>query len=130
MAPEHHAAAGHLFAENSQSHLLELPPELRNKIYEYALTADDTPRNRELHTPCRPGLLQVCCQLWTETRRFYSWFNEFHIIVTVNNTDEARLRTAAVTDEVREGRIQLHLVQGLGSDSVPVSQRQGEQRGS
>ncbi|GAB7335532.1 hypothetical protein MBLNU13_g07874t3 [Cladosporium sp. NU13] len=107
MASEHHAAAGRLFAEIAQSHLLKLTPELLNRIYEYALTADGTSRNRELHTPRRPGLLQVCRQLRKESRLFYFWPNKFHIIVPVNNTEEVRRWAAAITDK-----------------------RQGEQRGS
>jgi hypothetical protein len=99
MVSEHYPAASRLFAENAQSHLLKLPPELRNRIYESALTADSSSRNRELHTPHRPALLQVCRQLRDETRLFYFSLNRFHIIVTVNNTKEVRRWAAAITDE-------------------------------
>lgn len=57
-------------APSAASHLLKLPPELRNKIYEFVLSeriyiTDETER------PYKPGLLQVNRQIRSETRTMF-----------------------------------------------------------
>jgi len=67
---------------DGQSRLCSLPPELRNRIYRYALVTDDRINvQRHVNVPSPPGLLQTSRQIRNETHAIYSIENSFHFIV-------------------------------------------------
>jgi hypothetical protein len=72
---------------STPSKLLDLPPELRNRIFRYALISDE-PIEVQFHSTRRssrrrftiiPGLINACKQLRLETQRIFFANNEFEI---------------------------------------------------
>lgn len=74
--------------DNTKSHLLELPPELREHVFEYALLSED---EIEIATDLQqPGLLATCYAIRGET--LHMWYsNQFCIRIF---DCDARLLTA------------------------------------
>jgi hypothetical protein len=97
MMSDYHATKSHVVPKQ-ESHLLKLPQELLDRIYEYALISEAS-LDVETYAPRRPGLSQVCRRLRNEFRPKYFKLTRFNIIVTVNNTEEVRRWAAAITDE-------------------------------
>ncbi|RMY78732.1 hypothetical protein D0863_00526 [Hortaea werneckii] len=64
---------------NQDSKLLDLPPELRNNIYTYALATDDLIQIPASGKPTRPPLLQVCQQITADATLLYYSCNKFNI---------------------------------------------------
>lgn len=103
MVSNDQAAADLVFAENKQMHLLKLPPETRNRIYELVLTPEGTCVISKTSRYRRPGLLQVCHRLRDETRLMYHEVNKFHVVLTRSNVDNIRRWAATITaDELRK----------------------------
>ena len=99
MVSDDQAAADLAFAKNEQSHLLKLPPELRNRIWELVLTVDYSFMITEKYKPLRPGLLQASRQLRAETRLMYHKLMDHDIMVTINNTAEIRRWADTLADD-------------------------------
>jgi hypothetical protein len=99
MVSHHQAPADHLAVKDEQSHLLKLPPELRNRIYELVLAPAMPFTLTTYGTQCRPGLLRVCRQIRAETRLVYYHLRKFYIIVTAENMDNIRRWAATITDD-------------------------------
>lgn len=88
-----------VIVNDGQSHLLKLPGELRNRICDYALTSDGGFEIAENGNSHKSGLLEACHQLRDETRLLYHEYNDFHIIVTMNNIDVIRRWAATIHDD-------------------------------
>ncbi|KAK5704352.1 hypothetical protein LTR97_003370 [Elasticomyces elasticus] len=61
------------------SRLLDLPPELRNAIYEYALVIHQPITISKTSQWTQPGLLRACKQIRQEAAPIYYGMNQFHI---------------------------------------------------
>jgi hypothetical protein len=99
MVSDHQAAANQPTVDDEQSHLLKLPPEIRNRIYELVLTVNYSFMITEIYKPLRPGLLQDSRQLRAETRLMYHELMEHDIVVTINNTAEIRRWAETLADD-------------------------------
>ena len=99
MASEHQAASDALYALNGESHLLELPPELRKDIFDLvlALQMEDGVHLCILDKPRRPSLLQVCRQLRDESRLTYHEHTAFIMIMSDSHTKPLRRWAATLT---------------------------------
>ena len=99
MVLDHQAAANHLTVNDEESHLLKLPPEIRNRIFELALAHDYTVRIEPDWKEPRPSLLHVCRQIRAETRLVYQHLRKFYICANACNIDKVRRWVALITDE-------------------------------
>ncbi|KAI7238840.1 hypothetical protein KC330_g2322 [Hortaea werneckii] len=64
---------------DQDSRLLDLPPELRNSVYTYALATDDVIQIPASGKPTRPPLLKVCQQITKDATLLYYSCNKFSI---------------------------------------------------
>lgn len=63
---------------NSLSNLAALPPEIRNRIYTFALRSEHT-KHRLQHRVKLPPLLQTSRQVRTETLGLFFWVNDWSV---------------------------------------------------
>lgn len=97
---------------NQDSRLLDLPPELRNSIYNYVLATDDVIKIPASGKPKRPPLLQVCQQITDEATLLYYSCSKFSIsagkrlkilrrwILSLEEKERKCLRSITATREV------------------------------
>ncbi|KAK4575334.1 hypothetical protein LTR86_001188 [Recurvomyces mirabilis] len=67
------------------SGLFSLPAELRNRIYEHVLLADQTVQVQAYGPSVIPDLLQVNKQLRKEAGRVFCFGNEFEFVVKIEH---------------------------------------------
>lgn len=81
-----------LVVANTTRHLLTLPPEIRNQIYQLVLVSEENieiSAARQISIPEEPGLLRTCCQIRNEARPMYFLQNSFTF--SVHNWDATLL---------------------------------------
>ncbi|KAF7191020.1 hypothetical protein HII31_07644 [Pseudocercospora fuligena] len=66
---------------------LDLPPELRNNVYEYCMPDDETMRDRDLATLQLPSITRVCRQLRQESMGYMFQNRAFELCVGTNMWD-------------------------------------------
>ena len=88
LLPVFQAIANNTSRSSDDLKLLGLPPEVRNRIFQYALIEEEEEEiELSANTPTLPALLTVCKQIRSETIFLYYTMNNFYL--TIDDYDAA-----------------------------------------
>jgi len=105
-AERHKAVTEDHYTPNAPTPILDLPPELRNRIWEDAMSVSENPINTYFVTP--PALLRTCRQIRNEASGIF-WSQPFAFIVGHNAWQRVRYSSAEYLQEhCKPGEISVH----------------------